>query len=216
MGIFRAQSAYSKRMNALFSIVFLLCAAVLFFIAPENFLPTLLDGASKSAALCLSLIATYAVWLGLMNVWKDSGITRALSRILRPVTRKLFKTDDKETLDAVCMNVSVNLLGISGAATAYGVKAANLLDNSRDAEYDSCMLFVLNATSLQLLPTSVIGVRTALGSLNPADIVLPTLIATLFSTLLGVALVRLLIRKKSKNTLSVHWEMGKTKGAGVR
>ena len=203
-------------MNALFSIVFLLGAAVLLIIAPENFLPTLIDGASKSAALCLSLLATYAVWLGLMNVWKDSGVTRALSRFLRPVTRRLFKTDDPETLDAVCMNVSVNLLGISGAATAYGVKAANLLDRSNNAEYDSCMLFVLNASSLQLLPTSIIGVRTALGSASPADIVLPTLIATLFSTLLGVILVRLFIPKERKNTLSVHWGMKETKGAGVR
>ena len=203
-------------MNALFSIVFLLGAAVLFFIAPENFLPTLIDGASKSAVLCFSLIATYAVWLGLMNVWKDSGVTRALSRFLSPLTRRLFKTDDRETLDAVCMNVSVNLLGISGAATAYGVKAANLLDKSNDAEYDSCMLFVLNATSLQLLPTSIIGVRTALGSASPADIVLPTLIATLFSSLLGVLLVRLFVPKKRKNALSVHWKTGKTQGAGVR
>ena len=216
LGIFRAESAYSRRMNALFSIVFLLGAAVLFFIAPENFLPTLIDGASKSAVLCFSLIATYAVWLGLMNVWKDSGVTRALSRFLRPLTRRLFKTDDSETLDAVCMNVSVNLLGISGAATAYGVKAANLLDKSNDAEYDSCMLFVLNATSLQFLPTSIIGVRTALGSASPADIVLPTLIATLFSTLLGVLLVRLVVPKKRKTALSVHWETGKTQGAGVR
>ena len=202
-------------MNALFSIVFLLSAAILFFLAPENFLSTLIDGASKSAALCFSLIATYAVWLGLMNVWKDSGVTRAVSRILHPIARLLFKTDDQETLDSVCMNASVNLLGISGAATAYGIKAAKLLDQSPEKEYDSCMLFVLNATSLQLLPTSIIGVRTALGSASPADIVLPTLIATLFSTLLGVVLVRLLAPRKSKNPVSVRWEMGKTRGAGI-
>ena len=202
-------------MNALFSIVFLLGVVLLLFIAPENFLPTLIDGASKSAALCLSLIATYAVWLGLMNVWKDSGITRALSRFLRPVTRKLFKTSDEQTLDAVCMNLSVNLLGISGAATAYGIKAANLLDQSSEAEYDSCMLFVLSATSLQLLPTSIIGARTALGSANPADIVLPTLIATLFSTLLGALLVRLLIPPKGKNAAIVRWKTEKIKGAGI-
>ena len=202
-------------MNALFSIVFLLSAAILFVLAPENFLPTLIDGASKSAALCFSLIATYAVWLGLMNVWKDSGVTRAVSRALRPLARKLFKTDDQETLDAVCMNASVNLLGISGAATAYGIKAANLLDRSKDAEYDSCMLFVLNATSLQILPTSIIGVRTALGSASPADIVLPTLIATLFSTLLGVVLVRLFVPRGREKSVSLRWEMGKTRGAGI-
>lgn len=214
-GIFQSNGAYSNAMNAVFSIVFLLSAAVLFVLAPENFLPILIDGASKSAALCFSLIATYAIWLGLMNVWKDSGVTRAVSRVFRPIARLLFKTSDPETLDAVCMNASVNLLGISGAATAYGIKAANLLDHSPEKEYDSCMLFVLNATSLQLLPTSIIGVRTALGSASPADIVFPTLIATLFSSLLGVVLVRLFIPRSRKKAVSVRWEMRKTKGAGI-
>ena len=202
-------------MNALFSIVFLLATAVLLILSPEQFLPTLIDGASKSAALCLSLIATYAVWLGLMNVWKDCGITRAVSKLLKPVARKCFHTDDNETLDAVCMNLSVNLLGISGAATAYGVKAANLLDKSPEAEYASALFFVLNATSLQILPTSIIGVRTALGSISPTNIVLPTLLASLFSSLLGVVLVRLFIPSKRKHSLSVHWELGKTRGAGI-
>ena len=202
-------------MNALFSIVFLLCTAVLLLLSPENFLSTLIDGASKSAALCFSLISTYAVWLGLMNVWKDCGITRALARFLRPITRRLFKTDDNETLDAVCMNVSVNLLGISGAATAYGVKAASLLDKSDEAEYSSSMLFILSATSLQILPTSMIGLRTALGSASPANILLPTLISSAFSTLLGVVLVRLFIPPKRKKPLALRWERTKIQGAGI-
>ena len=202
-------------MNALFSIVFLLCTAVLLLLSPENFLSTLIDGASKSAALCFFLISTYAVWLGLMNVWKDCGITRALSRFLRPITRRLFKTDDNETLDAVCMNVSVNLLGISGAATAYGVKAASLLDKSDEAEYSSSMLFILSATSLQILPTSMIGLRTALGSASPANILLPTLISSAFSTLLGVVLVRLFIPPKRKKPLALRWERTKIQGAGI-
>lgn len=203
-------------MNALFSIVFLLGAAILFVISPENFLPTLIDGASKSAALCFSLIATYSVWLGLMNVWKDSGVTTRISRLFRPLARRLFQTDDPQTLDAVCMNVSVNLLGISGAATAYGIQAANLLDRAENAEYSSAILFILNATSVQLLPTSVIGVRTALGSVSPADIVIPTLIATVFSTLLGLILVQLLIPRKHKKTLSVRWTTNKTRGASIQ
>ena len=195
--------------------MFLLGAALLFFFAPESFLSALIDSASKSATLCFSFISTYAIWLGLMNVWKDSGVTSATSRVFRPIARKLFQTDDNEALDAVCMNASVNLLGISGAATAYGIKAANLLDRSNNAEYNSCMLFVLNATSLQLLPTSIIGVRTALGSASPADIVFPTLIATLFSSLLGVVLVRLFVPRSRKKAVSLRWEMRKTKGAGI-
>lgn len=183
-------------MNAIFTVIFILCNGVLLILSPENFLSALLDGASKSATLCLSLVASYAIWLGLMNVWQDSGVTNAASRLLKPLSKRLFKTDDEETLNAVSMNLSVNLLGVSGAATPYGIKAAQLLDKTDEAEYASSMLFVLNATSIQLIPTSVIGIRVALGSSAPLDILLPTLITTAFSTILGVVLTRLLIPPK--------------------
>jgi spore maturation protein A len=185
-------------MNALFATVFILSTAILLILSPDTFLSTLLLGASKSASLCVSLLATYSVWLGLMRVWEDSGVSRKISQKLKPLARKLFKTDDEETLNAVCMNLSVNLLGISGAATPYGIRSAQLLDKSNEAEYASSMLFVLNATSIQLIPTSIIGVRVALGSVSPADILIPTLITTAFSTLVGVVLSRLLIPPKTR------------------
>ena len=183
-------------MNALFFIVFTICTLSLLCFSPENFLPAMLDGASKSATLCISLIATYAVWMGLMKLWEDSGVARGVSRLIKPVAKRLLKTDDEKALSAVSMNVSVNLLGISGAATPYGMKAAQLLDKSPHAEYSSSMLFVLNATSIQLIPTSIIGVRVAMHSVAPTDIVIPTLITTLFSTLLAVLLTRVCIPPK--------------------
>lgn len=180
-------------MNVLFTSVFILANFLLLVLNPNGFLSALLDGASKSATLCLSLISTYSVWLGLMEVWKQSGITKAISRLFKPLAKKLFKTSDEETLDALCMNLSVNLLGISGAGTPYGIRSAQLLDKSENAEYASAMLFVINATSIQLIPTSIIGIRVALGSLSPADIVIPTLITTAFSTIIGIILTRILI-----------------------
>ena len=186
-------------MNVLFTSVFILANFLLLVLNPDGFLSALLDGASKSATLCLSLIATYSVWLGLMEVWKQSGITKAVSRLLKPLTKKLFKTSDEETIDALCMNLSVNLLGISGAGTPYGIRSAKLLDKSENAEYASAMLFVVNATSIQLIPTSIIGIRVALGSLSPADIVIPTLITTAFSTIIGILLTRSLIPPTRKN-----------------
>ncbi len=183
-------------MNILFTLLFLIATLILLVLSPETFLSALLDGATKSGTICVSLLATYSVWLGLMKVWEDSGVSRGVSKLLKPVVRKLFKTDDAQTLDALSMNLSVNLLGISGAATPYGIKAAKLLDNSPQAEYSSAMLFVLNATSIQLIPTSIIGVRVAMHSLSPMDIVIPTLLTTTFSTLLAILLTRLLIPPK--------------------
>lgn len=200
-------------MNILFSGVLLLSSVIILIRAPENFLAAMLDGGSRAATLCVSLIATYSVWMGLIKVWEDSGVTRGVSKLLRPLAKKLFKTDDREALDAVCMNLSVNLLGVSGAATPYGVKAAQLLDQSENAEYSSAMFFVLNATSLQLLPTSLIAVRVSMHSLSPADIVFPTLFTTLFSTILGGFLTWLFLRPKKRENVCKFLQI---QGAGTQ
>ena len=208
-------------MNIIFTVIFILSTFGLLLFSPQAFLETMLDGASKSASTCIALLSSYAVWLGLMRVWEDSGLARGFSKFLRPVSKKLFQTDDEAALDAICMNLSVNLLGISGAATPYGIQAANLLDKSKNAEYSSAMLFVLNATSLQLFPASMIAVRVSMQSVAPNAILLPTLFTTIFSTLLGAVLVKLCIRPENQNfPTKKHTpffkKLYKTKGACTR
>lgn len=208
-------------MNAIFCFLFIACATVLAVIEPASFLSVLLDGASKSAVTCVGLISTYAVWLGLMKVWEDSGVTRAISKILKPLARKLFQTQDDETLTALSMNLSANCLGLAGVATPYGIKAAKLLDKQPNAEYASAMLFVLAATSIQLFPTSMIAVRTAMKSVAPADIVLPTMLTTAFSTLLGVLLTALIFKPKKARKARETDRANKLKntkmaGAGIK
>lgn len=189
--------------------------------APDAFLTSLLDGASRSATLCVSHLATYSVWMGLMKVWEDSGVTRGLSRFLKPITKRMLKTDDSEAIEAACMTFSANMLGISGAATPYGVKTARLLDQTKNAEYSSAMFFVLNAASLQILPSSLVAVRLSMGSAAPNDIVIPTLIVGAFSCVLSAALTRLFLFTKpkelstSKNE-SFFTKNHKTEGAGTR
>ena len=206
--IFTSSSAYIYAMNVLFAIVFSISTFLLLCIAPDQFLTALLDGASKGASVCVSLVATYAVWLGLMRVWEDSGVARGVSRCVKPLARRLFQTDDEATLQAISMNLSVNVLGISGAATPYGMQAAKLLDQSPNAEYASAMLFVLNATSLQLIPTSILSLRVALHSAAPYDVLFPTLFATTFSTVLAVLLTRAFLHPKKALLL-------KKQGAGI-
>ena len=206
-------------MNVLFAAVFGLSTLLLLCASPESFLAAMLDGASKGATVCCSLIATYTVWLGLMRVWEDSGVSRGVSKLLKPLAKRIFKTDDEQTLTAISMNLSVNMLGISGAATPYGMQAAKLLDKTEHAEYASAMLFVLNATSLQLFPSSMIAVRVAMQSANPTDILLPTLLSTLFSTLFGGVLTWILLRPKNKKQARfsplVSAKNSKMQGAGA-
>ncbi len=188
-------------MNTLFALLFVVCCFFLLCHSPENFLSAMLNGGAKAASTCLALVATYAVWLGLIRIWEDCGVARFVAKLIKPITRRLLKTEDDRALRAASMNLSVNLLGISGAATPYGVTCAKLLDNTANAEYSSAMFFVLNATSLQLLPASMVAVRVSMGSGNPTDIILPTLLTTAFSTLLGVLLVRLFLSPKEKERL---------------
>ena len=201
-------------MNTLFTLVFLACAFLLLCTSPDTFLAALLEGAGKGATVCLSLVATYSVWLGLMRVWEDSGLARGISKLLKPLSKRLFKTENEEALQAISMNLSVNLLGISGAATPYGIQAANLLDKTENAEYSSAMLFVLNATSIQLIPTAIIGVRVALHSANPTDVIVPTFLATLLSTVLGVCLTKAFI--KPVRGLAPNPLLRKAREAGTR
>lgn len=189
--------------------------------APDVFLLSLLDGASKSAALCISHLATYSVWMGLMKVWEDSGVAHGLSRLLKPIAKHLLKTDDSEAIESACMTFSANMLGISGAATPYGVKTARLLDKTQNAEYSSAMFFVLNAASLQILPSSLVAVRLSMGSAAPNDIIIPTLIVGAFSCLLSATLTRLFLYDKPKENAASKKAFNfskkyKTEGAGTR
>ncbi len=204
-------------MNILFTLLFIACAFFLLCHNPEGFLAAMLDGGAKAASTCAALIATYAVWMGLMRLWEDCGVARGVAKLVKPLAKKLLQTEDEDALQAASMNLSVNLLGISGAATPYGVTCAKFLDRTGNAEYSSAMFFVLNATSLQLLPTSMIAVRVAMHSNNPTDIVLPTIFTTIFSTAVGVALVWLFLRKrKTEKPDFVYGKKAKTTGVGTR
>ena len=184
-------------MNAIFAVVMVAAAAVFLAFDPDAFLPAMLSGAEKAALLSFDLLAAYCVWLGFFKVLEKSGLAEKLSRLFAPFAKKVFRTDDKEAIFCVCGNLSSNMLGLPGAPTPLGIKATRrFLDggNSRAAE----LLFVLNATSLQLLPTTVVALRIAAGSESAADILLPTLLASLVSTLAGVMLLTISRRLRRK------------------
>ncbi len=184
-------------MNLIFTVIFVLSAAVLLFTAPADFLPALLDGGMNAAKTCLTLFCIYVVWMGLSAVAEDARLTEKAAKLLSKPCGKLFKTQSPAALENITMNVSCNLLGIGGAATPYGVKAIDALEKEGN-EYAQNLLFIINATSIQLIPTTVIALRAAAGSLAPHDIALPSLIATAVSTFIGAALYMLINKFKFK------------------
>ena len=96
------------------------------------------------------------------------------------------------------LNISANILGMSGATTPMGIKSIQELEKHKGTEYAIAMFFVINATSVQLIPSSVLALRTSMGSISPSSIILPTILATLLSTIIGVILVKIFIKKGEK------------------
>ena len=177
-------------MNVIFPLIFLIAAAIFLISDPEGFLPALLTGGEKAATLSLALLASYCVWLGFFKVMEQSGLADNLARRLKRPLGALFRSSDGEALKCAGQNMAANFLGLPGAPTPLGIQATQKFLAAKNG-YAADMLFVLNATSLQLLPTTAIALRAAAGSASPADIFLPTLLATLASSLIGAGLVYL-------------------------
>ncbi len=165
---------------------------LMIFTNPAAATGALLDGAHGAVELSLNLLALYAFWLGFFSLIEKLGLSRGLERLLRPVISRLFPSCDAETRKYITMNVSANLLGLGNAATPMAISAISRMDDgSPRASVDMIMLTVISATSLQILPTTVIGMRAAAGSANPADFLFPSLIATVLSTFIGIVGVKL-------------------------
>lgn len=154
-----------------------------------------LQGGENAIALTLRLGAGYMFFCGLMEIAKELHVQSGLEKLIRPLMMRLMPDVQKsETREAITMNLSMNLLGVGNAATPAGIEAVRLMDQE-GARQDLYLFLILNATSIQLLPTTVLTLRTAAGSADVNAVLLPTFLCTAFSTLVGVT-AGLLCRKK--------------------
>ena len=137
-----------------------------------------------------------------MEMMNQCGMSAGLARLFRPLLRRLLPraSRDPETLAAVSANVSANLLGLGNAATPLGVRAARRMSRGCEgvASDELCLLVVLNTASIQLLPTTVAGVRSALGCSDPFDILPAVWLASLLSVAAGLLTERLLSRRRKE------------------
>ena len=177
-------------MNIFWLMMMLSSILVLLITNPSAMLSEMIGASTAALELCFELVAVYVVWLGFIELIDASGLSDKLAKLLRPLIKKIFKVDNEEIQKIIALNVSANMLGVGNAATPMGIRAMQALDDgSGKANFAMIMLVVINATSIQLLPTTVIGLRSSAGSENPADIILPTLIVTITTTVLGILLV---------------------------
>ena len=181
----------SNCMNIFWLLMMISSIFVLLLTNPSSVLSEMIVASQDSLKLCVSLCAIYAVWLGIMELVDASGLSEKLAKFLRPLIKRIFRVEDPETQKYVALNMSANILGLGSAATPMGIRAMQTLDDkSGNANFAIIMLIVVNSTSIQLLPTTVIGLRQNAGSLSPADIIFPTLVATCFTTICGILFVQ--------------------------
>ena len=186
-------------MNTIYVVMMIGSLLLVTITAPESALSIMLGGAKSAIGLSVSLCAIYTVWLSVLQVIDKTGIGKTLSKAFKPLTKKLFKGESDLALEYITLNFSANLLGMGGAATPLGIKAMEYMQDGSDKASDNMILFmVINATSIQLLPATIIGLRASKGSASASDIILPSLIATTFSTLIGVILCKVLCSKKAE------------------
>ena len=183
-------------MNKVWIILLLSSICALIFINPSQVLLGLTDASNKAVKLSFELCAIYAVWMGVFSILEQTGITKLITKLLSPIIDLIYGKNNlsKESKQYVTMNMSANLLGMNGAATPLGIKAIESMNkdniNKSVITGSMIMLIVVNCSSIQILPTTIMGMMSIAGSQNPSAIVLPSLLTGLLSTIVAIILVK--------------------------
>jgi spore maturation protein A len=157
-----------------------------------------IDAAKGAVELAIGLIGIMAFWLGLMRLAEKAGLVRFLAKALRPVLKPLFPDipRDDPALGNIVANLAANMLGLGNSATALGLKAMIELDrlnpNKKTASNAMCTFLAINTSSVTIIPATVIAIRAAAGSANPAEIIGTVILATGISTVVAIIAVKVL------------------------
>lgn len=162
-----------------------------------------MNSAGEAVSLCITMLGVMALWMGLMEIAQKSGLIAKLTKAIQPFISFMFPRIPKahEAREYISTNLIANVLGLGWACTPAGLKAMEALTKLeqergnpqyiekgrlRDASNEMCTFLVLNISSLQLIPVNMIAYRSQYGSANPAAVIAPALVATMFSTLVAV------------------------------
>jgi spore maturation protein A len=174
----------------------MIATSIVFFLIKgdvQGMMQTMTDSAQHSLELLIALAGIMAIWSGIMKLCEKSGIVDFVAKVLSPPMRILFpglERRNKKAMGNIIMNMSTNMMGLSNAATPFGIKAMEELQSvnpQKDRASDYMVTFlIVNATCIQLFPTTVISLRAGLKSGNPTDIILPTIVATVIALISGL------------------------------
>ncbi|TZF83709.1 hypothetical protein FW774_09545 [Pedobacter sp. BS3] len=206
---------------AFFIIAFIVALIRLIFFGDTEIFKLIIDGTFDSAKvgvvdIALPLIGIMTLWLGFMNIGEKAGAINFLSRIIGPFFNRIFPDVPKNhpATGHMVMNFSANLLGLDNAATPFGLKAMQSLQDinpkKEEASNAQIMFLVLHTSGLTLIPLSIIAQRAILGAKDPSDIFIPCIIATYVATVVGMVAVAIKQRINLFNSVVIAWLGGIT------
>lgn len=161
---------------------------------------SIFESTSSAIELCLTLIGTMGLWSGIIKIAMKTSLIDKLIKLLKPILKILFpEIDESDTVHKeISMNIIANLLGLGNAATPLGLKAMENLQkknkNKQELSNSMAILIVLNTASIQIIPTTVIAIRTALGAKNPTEMLIPIWIATATAAISAITSAKLFIK----------------------
>lgn len=170
----------------------------------EKLNSSIFESTSDAINLSISLLGTICLWSGIMKIASNTSVIEKLTKILKPVIKLLFPQlkNNNEIQKEVSMNIIANILGLGNAATPLGLKAMKSMqkeNKKKDTLTDSMMMFlILNTASIQIIPTTVIAIRSSLGSNSPTQIIVPVWIATIIAAITGILITKLSIKKSKR------------------
>ena len=162
---------------------------------------SIFDSAGSAVELSITFLGTMCLWNGIMKIVQETSLMSKLTKLLNPIMKFLFPELRKNSpaKSEISMNIIANILGLGNAATPLGIRAMNELQKEnvkKDTLSNSMIMFiVLNTASLQLIPTTVIAIRTSLGSENPSLVIVPVWIVTILAAVTAVFVTKRLMNK---------------------
>ena len=176
-------------MNFLFSVILIASLTALIIISPDSALGFFISGAGKGLNFALKLFAVYAVWCSVLSLWEKMNFNRFFARKTAPFLHKIFPGEEEDVYGDLSVNLSANFLGMGSAGTPAGIRGTKNMKSAKNRS----MLIVINSTSIQLIPATIVALRATY--VSTTDVILPTIISTSISTLIGFFLVKILVKK---------------------
>jgi spore maturation protein A len=163
----------------------------------QEVINAVMSGAELSVKVAFSLIGIMAFWLGIMKIAEKSGLVQLIAKVIKPITKKLFNElpEDSPAIGDIAMNFTANAFGLANAATPFGIRAMENMQEVNDkkdtATNSMCLFLAMNTAGFQLVPATVIAILVGIGYKNPTEIIAPTLLVTSIAFISAIIMAKI-------------------------